>query len=429
MKNILIGLFENEKLPESLEAFKSVPLDLSFGKQTTIYTLGKMDCEKVVVLGLGDGKKNIKQAFAKVEPDDYLVYVNENTAYAAGFGLTYGAYSYKETKVYDIECDSYLDVFEKGQISAQVINHARELSDMPSNYMTPDHFVEESKMVADQYDMEIEVLDKEDLMEIGAGALLAVNQGSDRPCYMVVLRYDGGNEEQEYTALVGKGITYDAGGYNIKSNMHGMKYDMCGAANMLCTMELAAKLGLKQNLICVLPVTENKINGDGFVDGDVITSLSGKTIEVTNTDAEGRLILADALTMAQKLGATRVIDMATLTGACVRALGSTYTGIFSNDDRFYLPFLGASKATKEQIWRLPVDDYFHSELKCSKVADIVNSKKIGGNASLAAAFLEEFIEPDTKWMHLDIAGTSDVEEVATGVMIETIIHFFENECK
>ena len=153
------------------------------------------------------------------------------------------------------------------------------------------------------------------------------------------------------------------------------------------------------------------------------------TIEVTNTDAEGRLILADALTMAQKLGATRVIDMATLTGACVRALGSTYTGIFSNDDSFYLPFLGASKATKEQIWRLPVDEYFHSELKCSKVADIINSKTLGGNASLAAAFLEEFIEEGTQWIHLDIAGTSDKDEVATGVMIETIVHFLENECK
>ena len=186
---------------------------------------------------------------------------------------------------------------------------------------------------------------------------------------------------------------------------------------------------LEKNIVCVLPITENKINGHGFVDGDVITSLSGKTIEVTNTDAEGRLILADALTMAQKLGATRVIDMATLTGACVRALGSTYTGIFSNDDSFYLPFLGASKATKEQIWRLPVDEYFHSELKCSKVADLINSKTLGGNASLAAAFLEEFIEEGTQWIHLDIAGTSDKDEVATGVMIETIVHFLENECK
>ena len=171
-----------------------------------------------------------------------------------------------------------------------------------------------------------------------------------------------------------------------------MKYDMCGAANMLCALECMAELKIEKNIVCVLPITENKVNGHGFVDGDVITSLSGKTIEVTNTDAEGRLILADALTMAQKLGATRVIDMATLTGACVRALGSTYTGIFSNDDSFYLPFLG-------------------------------------GNASLAAAFLEEFIEEGTKWIHLDIAGTSDKDEVATGVMIETIVHFFENECK
>lgn len=429
MKNILIGLFENEVLPESLALFKEVSLDLEYGKVTTLYTLGQLDCEKVVVLGLGDGKKNIKQAYAKVEKGSYLVYVNEKTAYAAGFGLTYGNYSYKETECFELESDSCKEEFNKGIQVANVINHARELADMPSNYLTPQHLVQEAKMVAEQYSMEIEVLNTKDLEEIGAGAILAVNQGSDKECYMVVLRYDGGDEDQEYLGLVGKGITYDAGGYNIKSSMHGMKYDMCGAANMLCTMELAASLRLKQNLICVLPITENKINGSGYVDGDVITSLSQKTIEVTNTDAEGRLILADALTMVQKLGATAVIDMATLTGACVRALGSTYTGIFSNDDRFYFSFLDASKKTKEQIWRLPVDDYFHEQLKESKVADIVNSKKIGGNASLAAAFLEEFIEPDTRWIHLDIAGTSDVKEVATGVMIETIVTYIENECK
>jgi len=331
MKNICIGLFEGEVLPESLAAFKDVKLDLEFGKITTIYTLNQMDCEKVVVVGLGDGKKNIKEAYSKVDADDYLAYVNEKTAYAAGFGLVYGAYSYKETKVYELECDSFKAEFEKGMMVARIVNHAREISDMPANYLTPDHLVDESKMIAEKYNMEIEVLAQEDLEEIGAGALLAVNQGSDRPCYMVVLRYDGGKEDEEYTALVGKGLTYDAGGYNIKSNM-------CGAANMLCALELIAELKIEKNIVCVLPITENKVNGHGFVDGDVITSLSGKTIEVTNTDAEGRLILA-------------------------------------------------------------------------------------------AAFLEEFIEEGTKWIHLDIAGTSDKEEVATGVMIETIVHFFENECK
>lgn len=287
MKNICIGLFEGETLPESLAAFKDVKLDLEFGKITTIHTLNQLDCEKIVVVGLGDGKKNIKEAFSKVDADDYLVYVNENTAYAAGFGLVYGAYSYKETKVYDLESNGYTAEFEKGKTVASIVNHARELSDMPSNFLTPDHLVDEAKMISEKYGMEIEVLNNDDLEELGAGALLAVNQGSDRPCYMVVIRYDGGKEEEDYTALVGKGLTYDAGGYNIKSNMHGMKYDMCGASNMLCALELVAELKIKKNIVCVLPITENKINGHGFVDGDVITSLSGKTIEVTNTDAEG----------------------------------------------------------------------------------------------------------------------------------------------
>lgn len=429
MKNILIGLFEGETLPESLNCLSSVKLDLSYGKITTIYTLGQLDCDKVVVLGLGDGKKNIKKAYAKVESEDYLVYVNEKTAYAAGFGLVYGSYSYKEAKDYDFTSDACVEDFEKGKIVAGVINHARELSDMPSNYLTPEHLVDEAKMIAEQYGMEIEVLSNSDLEEIGAGCLLGVNQGSDKDAYMVVLRYDGGTEDEEYTGLVGKGITYDAGGYNIKSSMHGMKYDMCGAANMLCTMELIAKLEIKQNVVCALSITENKINGHGYVDGDVLTSLNGKTVEITNTDAEGRLVLADALTMVQKLGATKVFDMATLTGACVRALGKTYTGVFSNDSGFFYTFEGATKQTGEQVWRLPVDEYFHEELKCSKVADLVNSKTLGGNASLAAAFLEEFIEPDTKWIHLDIAGTSDEDQVATGVMIESLSKYFENECK
>lgn len=429
MKNILIGLFEGEKLPESLNVFDCVSLDLSYGATTTIYTLQKLECEKVVILGLGDGKKNIKKAYAKVKSEDYLVYVNEKTAYAAGFGLVYGSYSYKESSNYDFTCDSCQDAFEKGKKVASIINHARELSDMPSNYLTPEHLVDEARAIASQYDLEIEVLNNEDLEEIGAGCLLGVNQGSSKDAYMVVLRYDGGNEADDYTALVGKGITYDAGGYNIKSKMHGMKYDMCGAANMLCTMELLASLQIKQNVICALSITENKINGDGYVDGDVLTSLNGKTVEITNTDAEGRLVLADALTMVQKLGAKKVFDMATLTGACVRALGKTYTGVFSNDNAFFYKFEGATKTSGEQVWRLPVDDYFHEQLKTSKVADLINSKTMGGNASLAAAFLEEFIEPETKWIHLDIAGTSDEDEVATGVMIESLIQYFENECK
>ena len=168
MKNICIGLFEGEVLPESLAAFKDVKLDLEFGKITTIYTLNQMDCEKVVVVGLGDGKKNIKEAYSKVDADDYLAYVNEKTAYAAGFGLVYGAYSYKETKVYELECDSFKAEFEKGMMVARIVNHAREISDMPANYLTPDHLVDESKMIAEKYNMEIEVLAQEDLEEIGA---------------------------------------------------------------------------------------------------------------------------------------------------------------------------------------------------------------------------------------------------------------------
>lgn len=430
MNTILIPLFQNEQLPEEFSNF-DVDLDLSYGEVNTIHTLGLHEAKKIIVLGLGDGTKDIKKVFKDVCKEDLVVYTNDRIAFDCGFGLVYSNYSYLDYYEYKYTCTNGAEAFYKGMVSARIVNHARMMADMPSNYMTPEQLVEEAKIVADTYQMEMEVVSNDELEEMGAGGILAVNQGSSHPCFMVVMRYDGGSEDDGYTALVGKGITYDAGGYNIKSNMHGMKYDMCGAANMLATMELLAELKVEANVLCVLAITENKISDHGYVDGDVISSLSGKTIEVTNTDAEGRLILADALTLAQKLGVYRVFDMATLTGACVRALGDTYTGVFTNSEEMLSAIQAACKETKEQIWQLPLDAYFHEQLKVSKVADMVNSNKklAGAQASFAAAFLEEFIYEDVEWVHIDIAGTSDKDEVATGVMVLSLVKFFENECK
>ena len=248
---------------------------------------------------------------------------------------------------------------------------------------------------------------------------------------LICITYQG-NGDAPFTALVGKGITFDSGGYCLKprTSMSGMKYDMCGAAAALCTLELAARLKLKQNLIAVIAAAENKVGPEGYTVDDVIVTLSGKRVEITNTDAEGRLVLCDAITYAVGHHAARIIDMATLTGACVTALGERYTGVFSNDDAFFDALNQSADACGEAIWRLPVDRAFHDALHCSSVADLVNAvPKAGGGSSLAAAFLEEFVPEGTPWIHLDIAGSAETEKGcayaqkgASGVMIETLVH-------
>jgi len=208
---------------------------------------------------------------------------------------------------------------------------------------------------------------------------------------------------------------------------------MCGAANALGTFSLVAKLGLKVNLLAVMPLTENMINGKGYKIGDVFTSLSGQTIEITNTDAEGRLILADALSYACNEGAKYIIDMATLTGAVVGALSGEYTGCFTNDQEFLDKFVSASKLSKERVWQLPICEAFEERLRKSDVADLINSAQGGAGASVAASFLKAFIKEDVSWIHLDIAATATSEGTdvrypkgASGAMIETIAKLLAN---
>lgn len=208
--------------------------------------------------------------------------------------------------------------------------------------------------------------------------------------------------------------------------MAGMKYDMCGGANVLAAIEIIASLKLKANVMAVVPATENLISGSAYKAGDVLTSLSGKTIEITNTDAEGRLILCDALTYAQQLGAKRIIDIATLTGACSVALGKEFTGVFANSEAFLNEFKAVAEGEAEPIWQLPLSEGFTKQLQKSKVADLVNAVVgAGGGASLAASFLKEFIEPDVEWIHLDIAATSTNDDGATGVMVASMARLFE----
>ena len=273
--------------------------------------------------------------------------------------------------------------------------------------------------------MECTILDKKMLKEMKAGGILSVNLGSHIPAYMICLKYTNANTP--YSAVIGKGLTFDSGGYNLKGNSYGMKYDMCGGADVLGIMRILGATKAKANVYGIIPTTENLVSDKAYKPQDVITTLSGQTVEIVSTDAEGRLILCDAITYAQQLGATHLIDLATLTGACVSALGNIYTGVFSNSEDYYKMFEKIAKESDEKAWRLPIDPEYFAKLK-SASADFKNSVgKPGAGASVAANFLEAFIEEGTEWIHLDIAGTADNNgTAATGAMIRTVVNMFNS---
>lgn len=462
-KTLLIGLYKHERFPQEicdlLDYDPTKELHLSYGKLTSFKTLGKLPFKRIVVVGLGKKEEltvlRLRQAIGKALNKGrhaMCVYLDsmvsehftiEEIACHVSFAVTYSRYQFakinaspKEKQDYIFASDfDVLSSLEKGLIMADSINHARDLANMPSNYMYPETLANYAQDLAKKYDLDIEILSNHELEELNAGGILGVNRGSLHQAKLITLRYHNGGDKP-YSAIVGKGLTFDAGGYNLKTaqGMLNMKFDMCGGANALGAIELIARLKLPVNVLAIVPATENKIGPDAYNPGDVLVSMSGKTIEITNTDAEGRLILADALTYAQRKGATTLFDMATLTGACVTALGDRYTGAFTNDQGLLENLKDASYQSGELLWQLPLDDEHHKLIHDSYVADITNAQlSIGGGSSLAAAFLEEFIEEGHRWVHLDIAGTSDKKKPtdyacagATGVMIETLVHYFEN---
>jgi leucyl aminopeptidase len=294
----------------------------------------------------------------------------------------------------------------RGTAIGEAVNLARRLAVTPANDMTPTHMAEEAKKVAESNGLEIDVLDEERARREGMGSFLSVAQGSIQPPKMIVLRYNGDPSSKELLALVGKGITFDTGGISIKpaERMEDMKYDMSGGAGVLAAMSALGKLKPKLNVVGIVPATENMPGGKATKPGDIVKAMNGKTIEVINTDAEGRLILADGLAYARKLGATKLVDAATLTGACVIALGHAASAAIANDDAFVAEFLAAAKPTGERYWQMPYYDDYTTQMK----SDIADLKNTGGRAAgtlTAAAFLREFVDK-TPWIHLDIAGTA-----------------------
>jgi leucyl aminopeptidase len=299
------------------------------------------------------------------------------------------------------------EAVETARVAAEAANFARELQDLPSNVVTPSYLAGRAQAIADEHEtVSCEVLGRKEIVEQKLGGLEAVSQGTEEEPKLIVLRYRSGGEG-EVLGLVGKGVTFDTGGISIKpaQSMHEMKMDMSGAAAVLEAVSAIAKLELPINLLAVIPSTENMPSGTAVKPGDIITQLNGKTVEVNNTDAEGRLILADALAYAVQLGADRLVDLATLTGAVLIALGSTYAALISNDDAWAAEVEGAAGRTGELAWRLPLHPEY-KELTKGTAADLTNaSAKRKAGTIYAGSFLEEFVD-EVPWVHLDIAGTA-----------------------
>lgn len=299
------------------------------------------------------------------------------------------------------------------------MNFARDLGNLPPNVCHPTYIAEQARQLGKNFKgLKVEVLDEKKLRELGAGSFLAVAQGSDQPGCIVVMQYNGGKKGEQPYALVGKGITFDTGGISLKPGlgMDEMKYDMCGAASVLGTFRAALELQLPINLVGVLACAENMPGGGATRPGDIVTTLSGQTVEILNTDAEGRLVLCDALTYVERFNPRAVIDVATLTGACIVALGSNTSGLLSNDEELARQLLGAGQNADDRAWQLPLFDEYQEQLD-SPFADIANIGGPKAGTITAACFLSRFTKAYS-WAHLDIAGTAWIsggkEKGATG---------------
>jgi leucyl aminopeptidase len=305
------------------------------------------------------------------------------------------------------EEDGPRDEIEVARVASEAANRARELQNLPSNVVTPSYLADRAREIADAHDScSLDVLDREAMEERGMGGLLAVSSGSAEPPRLIVLRYSGGDGSGAL-GLVGKAVTFDSGGISIKpsARMHEMKMDMSGGAAVLEAIGAIAELGLPIELLALVPATENMPSGTATKPGDIISQHNGKSVEITNTDAEGRLILADALSYSVELGAERIVDLATLTGGVLTALGSTYAGLISNDDRLADQVFAAAEETGELAWRLPLHAEY-KDLTKGTITDLVNSsEKRKASTIYGGSFLEEFVD-GRPWVHLDIAGTA-----------------------
>jgi leucyl aminopeptidase len=438
----VVGLLERTELPGPIAGAAGAVAAKSGFKKLTL--LRPEDFPPVLVVGLGERDEldaerlRVAAAVAAKEAGRLeagsvawvLPEVDDAGAAAEALvtGTVLAAYRFDRFKSADGDDAAQLDALtllapaavtdaaERAHISAEAQNRARNLQSTPANFATPTVLAERAEEIgAGSGALSVEVLGRAELEEIGMGGLLAVSQGGPQEPKLIVLRYAGGGSGPTL-GFVGKGVTFDTGGISLKpgAGMQEMKMDMSGAAAVLEAVGAIAELGLPVDLLAVVPSTENMPSGTAIKPGDVITQYNGKTVEVNNTDAEGRLILADALAYAVEQGAERIVDLATLTGAVVIALGSTFAAVIANDDALAEEVLRAGEETGELTWRLPLHPEF-KELMKGTVADLSNlAKKRKAGTITAASFLEEFVD-GTPWAHVDIAGTAwDVGRAYTG---------------
>ena len=437
------------------------------GETLMLYNVPNTTCERILLVGCGKKQDFNEQIFRKVNQTTAKVLQSSGATKASsfltaltvkGFGNDWKLrqavvsmedtlYAYNHTKSekpkppYPLKeitlmtntqrgANNAVRAIAEGQAIANGISLAKDLGNLPGNICTPSYLAEQAKALKrKQNNLKITVIDEAEMKKLGMGALLSVARGSDQPSKLIILEYRGADKKTKPVALVGKGITFDSGGISIKPSqaMDEMKFDMCGAASVLGTVKACVEMDLPINLIGLIASAENMPGGRASKPGDVITTLSGQTVEILNTDAEGRLVLCDALSYAERYNPDTVIDIATLTGACIVALGQHPSGLMTNHDALAKELLDAGNASGDRVWQLPLWDDYQEQLD-SNFADMAN---IGGRyagAITAGCFLSRFTK-NYHWAHLDIAGTAwntGKEKGATGRPVPLLTQFLMN---
>ncbi len=461
---------EIDKISEGLisEIIKNGDFEAKPSQISVIYTRGSLPAQRIALVGLGKHKEfnleklrgayakvmqhlrnlNIKEAATEIN-SDLLPRKKDQVAQAVAEGSLLGLYQYtpyktvgredlKEMEQLMIVADekdfSLIEsAIKKAQIIIQAVYFTRDLISAPANEMTPSIMAQKAQEIAHRENVSCRVLDKAKMKEMGMNALLAVAAGSNQEPKFIILEYTGSRKKSLPIVLVGKGLTFDSGGISIKpaEKMDEMKTDMSGGAAVMGVIMAAADLQLPLNIVALVPATENLPGGSAYKPGDIVKSYSGKTIEVLNTDAEGRLILADALAYAAEFKPAAVVDVATLTGACIIALGDDVIGMLGTDDKLKNEINKAAQTTGELVWELPLWENYHELIK-SDIADYKNSSGRAAGTITAAAFLSKFVG-DLPWVHLDIAGpawtTKDkpyVPKGAAGVAVRLLVEFLRN---
>lgn len=450
--NVLIFKFENFSLSypnEILEFLNFSNNKGTFKEIESINTLGKCSYRNIIVVGLGTTEEfnNIKLSKAlgfaiksfknNLDQIDILDNLNEDYGFDIGETIKLSLYKFhgikqaqEKTTLSEINIlTNFAASVNKGLTIGENVNMAREMINLPSNYITPKYMAQQAQIIANNCQLDIEIIDKYMLEQLGMESILYVSKGSTNNPRLIVIQYFGDTNSKEITALIGKGVTFDSGGISLKnkSSMENMVTDMAGAASVLSIIKTIGEFKPKKNIIALIPTVENMPSGSAYKPGDVITTYSGKTVQVISTDAEGRLILCDAITYAKELGATTIIDIATLTGSCANFLGSLYAGILSNCETLSNEIIGCGQEVGEGFWKLPNDPEYMELLKTPS-ADIKNSSTVCG-AIAAGMFLQSFAD-DTNFAHIDIAGcasykkaTDIYEPGANGMPARTLIHY------